>query len=343
MIHQYIHRKTGAVKTEKLFADKIINLIYSTAREKVPVLYKAAASARASAILGYLNYSMAGGSRLTGAEKIIRELGINLAECVDPPAALDSPEKIFERKIQYWDRRPMSIDPEAVASPADAKIIIGSFERQAQIFLKEKFFSFDELFCAGPGAGAESPELTAQWPAAFAGGDFAVLRLTPEKYHYNHAPVTGKVLDIYEIDGLYHSCNPSAIVHSVTPLSKNKRVVTIMDTDIPGGSRVGLVAMIEVVALMIGKIVQCYSDFQYRAPRPVTPGMVLEKGQPKSLYRPGSSVDVLIFQKDKIQFCPDIVSNMYRIDAQSRFSLGFGQPLVETEVDVRSTIAFRRK
>ena len=31
------------------------------------------------------------------------------------------------------------------------------------------------------------------------------------------------------------------------------------DTDIPGGSHVGFVAMIEVVALMIGDIVQCYS------------------------------------------------------------------------------------
>jgi phosphatidylserine decarboxylase len=285
-----------------------------------------------SAVLAHVNFSMAGGSRVTGAGKIIRELGIDLAECVDPPAALDTPEKIFERKIKYWDRRPMSIDPETIASPADAKMIVGSFAQQTQIFLKEKFFSHDELL------GDKS-----QWTGVFSDGDFAVLRLTPEKYHYNHAPVTGKVLDIYEIGGCYHSCNPAAMVYAATSLSKNKRVVTIIDTDIPGGSRVGRVAMIEVVALMIGKIVQCYSDFQYRAPRPVIPGMILEKGQPKSLYRPGSSVDVLVFQKNKIQFSPDIVSNMYRSDAQSRFSMGFGQPLVETEVDVRSTIAFRRK
>jgi phosphatidylserine decarboxylase len=338
MIHQYIHRSSSSVKTEKLFADKLIRFIYSTAREKAPVLYDAASSARMSAVLGYLNYSMSGGSRMTGAEKIIRELGIDLTECVDPPAALNTPEKIFERKIKYWERRLMSVDPETIASPADAKMIVGSFEEQTQIFLKEKFFSYDELFC-GPTHSAEK----SSWTAAFENGDFAVFRLTPEKYHYNHSPVTGKVVDIYEIDGNYHSCNPTAIVCAATPLSKNKRVVTIIDTDIKGGSRVGLVGMIEVVALMIGKIVQCYSDFRYRSPRPVSPGMILEKGQPKSLYRPGSSVDVIVFQKNRIQFCPDIISNMYRTDAQSRFSMGFGQPLVETEVDVRSTIAFRRK
>lgn len=338
MIHQYINRRTSTVQTERLFGDKIINFIYSTAREKAPFVYHAASSARTSAILGYLNYTMTGGSGMTGGEKIIKELGLDLSECVDPIYTLNTPQKIFERKIKYWDRRPMSVDPELVVSPADAKMIVGSFEQQAQIFLKEKFFSFDELFCDRSIRLAKSG-----WIKTFEGGDFAVLRLTPEKYHYNHAPVTGKVIDIYKIDGTYHSCNPTAMIHVVTPLSKNKRVVTIIDTDIPGGSRVGLVAMIEVVALMIGKIVQCYSDFQYHQPRPVCPGMIIEKGQPKSLYRPGSSVDVLVFQKDKINFCPDIISNMYRSDAQSRFSKGFGQPLVETDVAVRSNIAFRRK
>jgi phosphatidylserine decarboxylase len=180
-----------------------------------------------------------------------------------------------------------------------------------------------------------------KWIHEFTEGDFAVFRLTPEKYHYNHTPVSGRVLDIYEISGAYHSCNPTAIIHVVTPLSKNKRVVTIIDTDVAGGSNVGLVAMIEVVALMIGDIVQCYSEHQYAAPQDVTAGMFLSKGQPKSLYRPGSSTDVLVFQKDKIRFCGDIIANMHRMDVHSRFSKGFGRPLVETDVAVRSTIGFR--
>jgi phosphatidylserine decarboxylase len=100
--------------------------------------------------------------------------------------------------------------------------------------------------------------------------------------------------------------------------------------------------MIEVVALMIGDIVQCYSENQYAAPQDVIAGMFLSKGQPKSLYRPGSSTDVIVFQKNKIKFCDDIINNMYRMDARSRFSQGFGRPLVETSVTVRSTIAYRR-
>jgi phosphatidylserine decarboxylase len=175
----------------------------------------------------------------------------------------------------------------------------------------------------------------------FQNGEFAIFRLTPDKYHYNHTPVAGKVVDIYEIPGGYHSCNPGAVVAEATPYSKNKRVVTIIDTDVGGGTNVGLVAMIEVVALMIGDIKQCYSKTRYDKPRPVVTGMHLHKGCPKSLYRPGSSVDVLVFQRGRIVFSEDIVENMYRNDAQSRFSSGFGRPLVETDVQVRSEIAWK--
>jgi phosphatidylserine decarboxylase len=129
------------------------------------------------------------------------------------------------------------------------------------------------------------------------------------------------------------------VVSLVTPFSKNKRMVTIIDTDVPGGSRAGLVAMIEVVALLVGEIVQCYSGEGYESPSLVTPGMFLGKGLPKSRYRPGSSTDVLIFQKGRIRFERDLIANMYLQGVESRFSQGFGRPLVETDVKVRSRIA----
>ena len=216
-----------------------------------------------------------------------------------------------------------------MVSPADARVVIGSFRETSLLFLKEKFFVFEELLGSGK----------SDWPVAFGGGDFAVFRLTPDKYHYNHVPVSGQVVDIYTIDGDYHSCNPSAVVSMATPYSKNRRVVTIIDTDVPRGTGVGLVAMIEVVALMIGEIVQAYSSRGYEAPRLVENGMFLEKGQPKSLYRPGSSTDILVFQPDRIEFSNDLLENMRRLGVSSRFSHGFGRPLVETDLKVRSLIA----
>jgi hypothetical protein len=70
-------------------------------------------------------------------------------------------------------------------------------------------------------------------------------------------------------------------VSLATPYSKNKRVVTVIDTDVGGGTGVGWVAMIEVVALMVGDIVQCYSQSEYKNPRPVETGMFLQCGYPK--------------------------------------------------------------
>ena len=67
-------------------------------------------------------------------------------------------------------------------------------------------------------------------------------------------------------------------------------------------------------------------------------GLFLERGCPKSLYRPGSSVDVLIFQKDRMIFALDILANMRRRDVSSRFTCNFQTSLVETDVKVRSEI-----
>jgi phosphatidylserine decarboxylase len=327
--HQYIERDTMRIKTEKLYGDRIIDFIYSREREKASTLYSALTSSRVCGLLSFFVYDLSFLPRITGAKKFIESSGIDLSECVDDPDSLVNLRDVFERKIRYWETRPMPGDPKAIISPADARVLLGSFAETSQIFLKGKFFDFEELLSTHKKT----------WLDAFDGGDFAVFRLTPEKYHYNHTPVSGRVLDIYEIPGSYYPCNPTVAINVATPCSKNKRVVTIIDTDTDGGTGAGLVAMVEIVALMIGDIVQCYSDHRYDLPRYIKRNAFLRKGQPKSLYRPGSSTDVLLFQKGRVSFSDDLIENMYRQGIESRFSRGFGRSLVETDVKVRSKIA----
>jgi phosphatidylserine decarboxylase len=327
--HQYIERSSGQVCTEALFADRLVRALYSPLRESAPTMFRALTSARISGVLAFLNYDLPLGTRLTGHRGFLSRSGVDLRECLDPPESLDTARKVFERKIRYWECRPLPEPQQAVVSPADARVLLGTFRETSELFIKDKFFDFKELL------GAEKDA----WLRAFAEGDFALFRLTPEKYHFNHTPVAGVVVDCYEISGGYHSCHPEAVVAVATPFSKNKRFVTVIDTDVEGGSGVGLVAIVEVVALMIGDIVQCYSEERYDTPRAVSCGMFLRQGQPKSLFRPGSSTDVLIFQKGRIRFAADLLRNQSRRDAQSRFSRGFFHPLVETDVQVRSAIA----
>ncbi len=325
--HQYILRGSGEVKDERLYWDRVIKFLYCQVREEAPALFRAVTGSRMNDILGFVNYDFFLGGRLTGGANFLKQMGVDLSECLDPPESLTSPRLIFQRKIRYESCRPLPEETDAIVSPADARVIIGSCARYSTLFLKGKLFTLEELLKKD------------FWFASFRDGDAVVCRLTPELYHYNHTPVAGRVADIYELSGEYNSCNPQAVVEVATPYSRNRRTVTIIDTDFPGGSRIGMVAMIEVAALMIGAIEQRYSKMGYDAPRPVTVGMMLQKGVPKSLFKPGSSTTILLFQRGRVRFSDDLLLNQRRSDVQSRFTLGFGLPLAETQIAVRSLIA----
>ena len=327
--HQYVERGTSRFKDESFFGDQAVQFIYSRLREQSPILFNALISPHLSGWLAHFIYDNPLGSRMTGARRLFSTMNIDFSECLDAPGMLTTVRKLFERKIRYWESRPMSEMTRIIVSPSDSRVLMGSFCETSQLFLKDKFFSLAEL------VGNNN----ILYQTLFKDGDFAIFRLTPEKYHYNHTPVAGRVLDFFEIQGDCHSCHPVAVVTMATPFSKNKRVVTIIDTDVEGGTQAGLVAMIEVVALLIGDIVQCYSEDRYENPLKITRGMFLKKGRPKSLYRPSSSTNVLIFQKGRVVFCRDLIANMKNQEAYSLFSKGFGQSLVETEIQVRSPIA----
>lgn len=326
--HQYVERRTGGVLTEELFGDRIVGYLYSRVRERAPALFRAATGGRTSRLLGLLNFDLPLAPRLLGNRRFLASCGVDLDECLDPPAAFTTPRRIFERRIRYWECRPLAAGTGEVVSPADARAVVGSLAAASALFVKGKFFDLAEIL----GPGRDEAE-------RFAGGDFALLRLTPEKYHYTHTPVAGRVIDLYEVPGGYHSCNPRAVVELVTPYSKNRRTVTLFDTDVPGGTGVGRVAMVEVVALMVGRVEQRYSRRRYDDPRPLAPGTLAEKGRPKALFRPGSSTVALLFEPGRVAFADDLVANQRRREVRSRFSLGFGQPLAETEVQVRSPLA----
>ena len=328
--HQYIERQSGHVHDEELYWDRAIRFLYSSVREQAPSLFAALTSRRMSSVLRFLNYDLFVSGHLAGALRFLRSCGIDASECLDDPRSLDTLTKIFERKIRYWECRPLPEDESVVVSPADSRVVCGSLANASFLRIKGKFFDLEELL--GERCGHKR---------RFADGDWAVFRLTPEKYHYSHAPVAGVVTDFYEVAGANHSCNPSAVIEVVTPYSKNRRTVTIVNTDVPHGSRVGTVAMIEVAALMIAGIVQCHSRERYENPCPVERGLFLHRGAPKSRYRPGGSTDVLLFEPGRVRFLDELLRNQLRTDVTSRFSTGFSLPLAETDVRVRSAIADR--
>ena len=330
--HQYVDRTGTTVRTEGLFGDAVVSWLYTPLWENGPALYSLLTGKRTSRLLGYLQYDALLDARTLGMRRYLESCGVDLSECVELPERLDTPRKLFERQIRFWHCRPMPDDPATVVAPADARTLVGSLRENSALFLKGKFFHLDELLGEDRG-----------WADTFRTGDFSVHRLTPDKYHYTHVPVSGRVVDSYEIAGRYHACNPGAVVTVMTPYSKNRRSVVILDTDVPEGTQVGRVAIIEIAALMVGDVVQYYSADRYRSPVPVQPGMLLERGAVKGLFRPGGSTVVLVFQSGRVAFAEDLLRNRLRADVETRFSLGFGRPLVETDLPVRSLLARRQQ
>lgn len=326
--HCYIQRESNKIVKEDFFQDALIRKIYSNTRESSSLVLKFATQKWVTDFLGLINYDI----RLSKIriKKIIKKLNIDTTEFLDDVENFKTVRDIFERKIKFWQCRQMEENLNAISSPCDAKMLIGTLKDTSLFFIKEKFFEVNELFKVN------------EYIQLFKEGDFSIFRLTPEEYHYNHAPVSGRLIDIYQIDGTFHSCNPYAVSKIVTPYSKNKRVISIIDTDVPYGSQIGKVAMIEIAAMMIGDICQCYSERDYSNPKILTKGMFLKKGSPKSLFRPGSSTTILFFQKDKVIFCEDLMKNSIRKDVPTRYLINFHKNIVETKVKVRSTIAYKR-
>jgi phosphatidylserine decarboxylase len=326
--HQYIDRSTQQPRDEVLYGDKIVNALYSPLTERVELLTRIASSEWLSNTLALISHDTLLRTKSNGITNFVRRAGVDLSESVEEIPELNTAEKLFQRQIRYWECRPLPENAASVVCPTDSRVIVGSLNEATSLFIKDKFFTLDELL------GVDRKE----WIDRFTGGDFAIFRLTPEKYHYVHVPAAGAVIDHYELAGRFHSCNPGATVFLITPYSKNRRIVTILDTDVDGGDGVGIIAVIEVVALMVGQVVQCYSEEQYYSPRTVECGMFLKKGQPKSVFRPGSSTVILLFEPDRVCFADDLLTNRFRQDVSSRFSLGFNQPIVETDVLVRSLL-----
>ncbi len=145
MKHQYIERNTRQVNTENLYGNQAIQFLYSDIREQSPWLFRRMTSARVSRFLGYINYNGILADRMKDHLNLQSILNINGDECVDPPEKLDSLRKIFERKICYWQCRPMPNDPLAIIAPADSRMLCGSFAETSSIFIKAKFFDYEEM------------------------------------------------------------------------------------------------------------------------------------------------------------------------------------------------------
>jgi hypothetical protein len=112
--HQYIDRHTGRVHTETLVADQTIVFLYASVRENAPAMFDLLISARMTALLGFLCFDLPLNTHIPDPGRFLSRREIPFSEIFGPVNQLNTFRRFFERKLRYWDCRPMTDDPVAV-------------------------------------------------------------------------------------------------------------------------------------------------------------------------------------------------------------------------------------
>jgi phosphatidylserine decarboxylase len=340
--HQYVESFRNATANEELLADHVIRFLYSRRREEPGFLLNALGSGMVTDALAHWQFDRRLRDPKRTIESVAHRMMIRETETVAGFAQMQTLRDLFERPIRYWDLRPLPEQSQTIVSPADGKLLpFAAFARES-LPIKSKFIRIDELL-GGRNPWSRDRSHAAQdrrfSAAAIAPLSGVIVRLTPDVYHYTHAPVAGRVLRHELIDGKFHSCNPAALTHFPGSYAFNRRAITVYDSDVPGGSGVGVVVQIDVAAMMIGQIESRFSVHRYEAPQALAAGDFVPRGSPVSLFRPGSSTSVVLWDGRRAEIGRQLVANSRRHDLQSRFSDWLGQPWVETQVAVRQSIS----
>jgi phosphatidylserine decarboxylase len=143
--------------------------------------------------------------------------------------------------------------------------------------------------------------------AAFDGGWFATLYLSPRDYHRIHMPCAGRLVRMTHVPGELFSVNPATVRGVPGLFARNERVVCLFAGT---GEASGPFAMVLVGATIVGSIATVWHGL-VNPPRPGTPRewryddrpVMLERGAEMGRFQLGSTV-VVVFPPGPLAFNP---------------------------------------
>ena len=156
----------------------------------------------------------------------------------------DSYNAFFTRKMRDG-LRPFDRNPSHLASPCDAKLTVCPISEQGILSVKQTPYTAESLLKNKKLAGR------------YYGGQALIFRLTVDDYHHYFYPDDGRKSKDRIIPGILHTVNP--VAGSVYPIYKeNSRRYCLLKT-----SGFGTILMMEVGALMVGKIRNHHPEAQW--------------------------------------------------------------------------------
>ena len=254
----------------------------NTQERVLSALYDHAAGRAVLKVLTSPWVSRAGGAVLsTRASRVfikpfVRRAGIPLDDFLGAP--YQSYNDFFCRKIKP-ELRPVSMDPEEFISPCDSRLTALPITPEQRFFLKGSAYTLESLL--------RDPVLGQQ----FSGGWCLIFRLCVDDYHRYCYVADGEKGENVVLPGVLHTVNPIACDHY--PIYKeNAREYSLLQTQ-----EWGTILMMEVGALMVGKIVNHHGAAQ------------VSRGQEKGYFQFGGSTVVLLVGKDRLALDEKILEN----------------------------------
>lgn len=167
----------------------------------------------------------------------VRAYNVALAESVTPDGPFESFDAFFTRRLRDG-ARPECADPEAFVSPSDGRLEDhGPITEDGTLRIKGRSYRVAELV----GDEGEAKRL--------AGGQFAIIYLSPRDYHRVHSPVAGEVSLVRSMPGEFYPVNSIGERHIPSLFARNRRVAIVIDTKAHGRVNVVMVG-----AMIVGRI-----------------------------------------------------------------------------------------
>jgi phosphatidylserine decarboxylase len=214
-----------------------------------------------------------------------RAFRVALDEAAEPDADRYPTFNAFFTRALRPAARPTDAHLNALLSPVDGTVSrIGRLREGQLLQAKGHAFSAAELL-GGDGSRA----------ARFAGGDYAILYLSPRDYHRVHMPITGSLAEGIHVPGRLFSVNAVTAARVPRLYARNERVVCMLDT------AVGALAVVLVGAIFVGSIETVWHG-EVTPPRgrrirhlpPAGPTPALRRGEELGRFNLGSTVILLL-------------------------------------------------
>ncbi len=166
-----------------------------------------------------------------------RVYGIDMTEAANADFASYSSFNAFFTRALRDDARPIADAEGLVVSPSDGRVSQRGKIENGQIF-QAKGHSYSAAELLGSDADA----------AAYEGGQFITIYLSPRDYHRVHMPLSARLRSTLHVPGRLFSVAPHTVAHVPRLFARNERAVCFFETDKGPFAQV-LVGAINVAAI----------------------------------------------------------------------------------------------